>query len=65
VRKLGILNNGDLQLETEVRNKTLEAMTQEAIDKGILQAAERNVEMALKGIIASIGYTLTSVNISH
>jgi hypothetical protein len=65
VRKLGLLNNWDLQLETEVRNKTVEAMTQEAIDKGILEAAEKNAQVALKTIVASIWYTLISVVISQ
>jgi hypothetical protein len=65
IRKLGLLNNGDLQLETEVRNKTLETMTQDAIDKGILLVAEKNAQVALKTIIASIGYTLTSVSVSQ
>jgi Protein of unknown function (DUF4230) len=33
VRKLGVLTKGDEQLETELRNKTLEAMTAEALEK--------------------------------
>jgi hypothetical protein len=40
-------------------------MTQDAIDKGILLVAEKNAQVALKTIIASIGYTLTSVSVSQ
>lgn len=54
MRKLGVLNAGDIQLETEVRNKTLEAMTQEAIEKGLLKAAESNVQTGLQAIIQSL-----------
>lgn len=61
LRKRWILNAWDIALETEVRNQTLEKMKQEAIDKWLLQAAEKNANAAFKAILGSFGVNLNNV----
>lgn len=62
-RETGVFATNNAQLETEIRNKTLELMTQEAIDNWILQAAEKNAKTALTPLMQSIWFTLDNVTI--
>lgn len=61
LRKRGVLTAGDIQLETEIRNQTLEKMKQEAIDKGLLQNAQENATMAFKSILSAFGVQLKEI----
>lgn len=62
-RQTGVFTNGDAQLETEIRNKTLKLMTDEAIQKWILQEAVNNAAGALTPLLQSMGYTVQGVTI--
>lgn len=61
VRKRGILSAGDLALETDVRNKTLEKMTQEAIDNGLLTQAQKNAQNAFSKLLEPLDYSIKEV----
>ena len=61
VRTRWILSAGDLDLETDVRNKTLEKMTQEAIDNGILIQAQKNAQTAFSKLLEPLGYSIKEV----
>lgn len=63
VRKTGIFAGQNTQMETEIRNKTLEIMTQEAIDKWILDEAIKNAKWALLPLFSSMGYTINEITI--
>jgi Protein of unknown function (DUF4230) len=61
LRRRWILQPGDIQMETEVRNQTLEQMEKEAIEKWILKNAEKNAVDAFKVIMRTVGVTLKDV----
>ncbi len=61
VRKRWILSAGDLALESDVRNKTLEKMTQEAIDNGLLTQAQKNAQNAFSKLLEPLGYSIKEV----
>lgn len=61
IRKRGILSAGDMTLETDMRNKTIDVMTQEAIDNGILDEAKKNAQKAIEKILVPLGYTIEHI----
>lgn len=63
-RKRGILSAGDVQLETDVRNKALEKMTAEAIQNWLIQRAQENAKDAFSKLFAPMWYTLKDVQFS-
>lgn len=50
-----------MTLETDMRNKTIDVMTQEAIDNGILDEAKKNAQKAIEKILAPLGYTIEHI----
>jgi hypothetical protein len=64
LRKRGILTQGDIQLETDIRNKTLETLRSEAIQKGLLVTAEQKAIDAFGQLFSKIGYTLQDIVIA-
>ena len=63
LRKRWILNPGDIALETEVRNQTLEKMKNEALEKWILANAEKNATDAFRGILWAFNISLKDIQI--
>lgn len=60
-RKRGVLNAGDIQMESEVRNQALEQMKKEAISKWLLEDAEKNATDAIKWILSPFGINIREV----
>ncbi len=52
-RKLGLLNKGDKDTETKLRNRALDIIRQSAIDQKILHQATQNAKTALQKILWS------------
>ena len=50
-RKLGLLTKGDINMETQLRNKAGDMMVQDALSGGILQAAKINAQKALQDLL--------------
>ncbi|MBP6086045.1 DUF4230 domain-containing protein [Patescibacteria group bacterium] len=61
LRKRGILTEGDIQLETDIRNKTLETLRQEALQKGLLAIAEQKARIAFSQLFYTLGLTLSDI----
>ncbi len=61
LRKRWILTEGDIQLETDIRNKTLETLKQEALQKGLLAIAEQKARIAFSQLFYTLGLTLSDI----
>ena len=63
LRKRGLLNQWDIQMETEIRNQALEQMRKEAIEQWLLHEAEKNAFDTFKTILEPFGVRLRDIKI--
>lgn len=61
LRKRGVLNQWDIQMETDIRNQALEQMRKEAIEQWLLRAAEKNAFTIFSNILSPFWITLRDV----
>ena len=55
-RRVGVLTDGNFQLETAARQAAEEAIREAALEDGILQQADRNAEQYLRPLILALGF---------
>jgi hypothetical protein len=61
-RQKGLLTKGEPQLESETRHLADTVLTQNALDKGILEQAEENASTAINSFLLGLGYSRVIVD---